>query len=249
MHEKPKTTYGMRFYKLPKDVAGRRDLPASAKIVLAVLIDRIGQNDCCWPGIRCLAKDSGLDKDTVINSIKCLKSKGLIEVKVGKLGESNRYRAPEWSEKGTGWSENDTSGVRKIRTQAYVKSVHNQKDQLNKTHIYNCPNPESLRLAQLLLDLIVQRKADFKKPNLQNWARHIERMIQMDNRKPAQIEAVIRWCQADAFEQVNILSTEKLRIRFDQLEMKMAGHYGKQQPRYNRDFASQQSSIGTVIQM
>jgi hypothetical protein len=33
------------------------------------------------------------------------------------------------------------------------------------------------------------------------------------------------------------LSTEKLRIRFDQLEMKMAGHHGKQQTRYNTNFS------------
>jgi transcription initiation factor IIE alpha subunit len=238
-----------RFYKLPKNVAERTDLPASAKIVLAVLIDRIGQNDDCWPGLLRLAKDSGMAKTSVIRAIRCLEAKKIIQINRREQGQSNHYRISTWYQNDTTWYQNDTSGSSETIPEVVAKRYSNQKDQLNKTHIYNCPNPESLRLAQLLLDLILQRKADFKRPNLQNWARHIERMIQIDNRKPARIEAVIRWCQADAFEQVNILSTEKLRIRFDQLEMKMAGHYGKQQPRYNRDFASQQSSIGTVIQM
>jgi len=239
-----------RFYKLPKDVAGRTDLSASAKIVLAVLIDRIGQNDCCWPGIRCLAKDSGLSRPAIIDALRKLETKELVQIERRSKGQSNRYRLGNWS-------RFFTIGGQETLPEVVKKLDHNKKDPLNQTHIYNCSNSEPLRLAKLLLDLIVQRKADFKRPNLQSWARHIERMILIDKRKPERIEAVIRWCQADAFEQINVLSTEKLRIRFDQLEMKMAGYHGKQQmpsgipnrTKYNRDFTGQESSVGTVIAM
>jgi hypothetical protein len=117
------------------------------------------------------------------------------------------------------------------------------------------PNSDEFRLAQLLLDLIVARKSDFKKPDLQSWAIHIDRMIHIDGRHPARIEAVIYWCQRDPFWQNNILSTRKLRERLDQIELKMTTRnfkYGTQQPRErerHRDFTSQRSSVGVTVEM
>jgi hypothetical protein len=78
-----------------------------------------------------------------------------------------------------------------------------------------------LELSKLLLDLILARYPDFKKPGLMKWAILIDKMIRLDKRKPGDIEAVIKWCQADAFWQNNILSTKKLRDKFDQLYLKM----------------------------
>ncbi|MHC4618587.1 MAG: hypothetical protein ACYTEQ_12645 [Planctomycetota bacterium] len=79
-----------------------------------------------------------------------------------------------------------------------------------------------LGLSKLLLDLILERKANFRRPDLQRWAVHVDRLIRVDKRTPEQIEAVIRWCQEDDFWQNNILSTEKLRKQLDRLELGMA---------------------------
>jgi hypothetical protein len=83
-------------------------------------------------------------------------------------------------------------------------------------------------LAFLLLQKIRERKPDFKEPNLNQWTKHIDLMIRIDNRKPEIIEKVIIWCQADCGDggkwkgwQNNILSTEKLRKQFDKLELAM----------------------------
>jgi hypothetical protein len=80
----------------------------------------------------------------------------------------------------------------------------------------------------LLFEEMTKRKPDHKKPNLQKWAKHIDYMIRLDERKPERIEAVIRWCQQDAPKggngfgwQNNILSTRKLREKFDKLELDM----------------------------
>lgn len=78
-----------------------------------------------------------------------------------------------------------------------------------------------IKLSELLFSLILERKRDFKRPNIQQWTVHIDRMIRLDKRAPECIEAVIRWCQKDDFWQNNILSTQKLRKQFDQLELKM----------------------------
>ena len=77
------------------------------------------------------------------------------------------------------------------------------------------------QLAKLLLDCIFEHRPNFKRPNLQSWAKHIDLMIRVDKRSPEEIEEVIRWCQKDTFWQANILSTQKLREKFDQLAIKM----------------------------
>lgn len=82
------------------------------------------------------------------------------------------------------------------------------------------------RLAKLLSDTICKRKPDFKEPDLQKWAIHIDQMIRLDHRKPEQIWSVLVWCQQDDFWRNNILSTEKLRKQFDQLELKMQSQKG-----------------------
>lgn len=78
-----------------------------------------------------------------------------------------------------------------------------------------------IRLAELLLEKILSRNPNFKKPDLQAWAKDIDRMIRLDNRTPEDIRRVIEWCQADTFWQNNILSPGKLRKQFDQLALKM----------------------------
>ena len=91
------------------------------------------------------------------------------------------------------------------------------------------PNPNSnkytsdsdeIRLSSLLFDLIRLRNPKHKTPNMQAWAKHIDRAMRLDNRTPAELEAIIRWSQSDPFWQNNILSTEKIRDQFDQLWMK-----------------------------
>jgi hypothetical protein len=46
-------------------------------------------------------------------------------------------------------------------------------------------------------------------------------MMRLDKREANDIKDVIDWCQADSFWMVNILSTNKLREKFDQLYTKM----------------------------
>ncbi len=81
-----------------------------------------------------------------------------------------------------------------------------------------------IQLSELLLKKILSRNLNHKKPNLQTWAKDVDRMIRIDHRTPEDIRAVIEWCQADTFWQNNILSTAKLRGQFDQLLLKMGGH-------------------------
>ena len=153
----------------------------------------------------------------------------------------------------------DTVNVSANVSANVVQKSPSTTDTTTDTTTLFCPNSAEFRLSELLLSLILSRKSDFKKPNLQQWAKGIDKMIRIDKRKPENIEAVIRWCQSDNFWQNNILSTDKLRLQFDKLELKKNGQISRSfskdskeaggKSTTGRDFAEQQSKFGTTIQV
>jgi hypothetical protein len=110
------------------------------------------------------------------------------------------------------------------------------------------PASEEFRLSKLLLDLILERKPNFRKPDLQKWAVHVDRLIRLDERTPDQIESIIRWCQQDSFWQNNILSTHKLRDQLDQLELRMKVGGGKSETETTAQRAARMKREGTWLE-
>ena len=97
------------------------------------------------------------------------------------------------------------------------------KDKISKENVKNDKNKESVeyKLSEHLLDMILNNNPEYKKPDLSSWSKYIDLMIRIDKRKPNDIEDVIDWCQADDFWYKNILSTKKLREKYDRLYMSM----------------------------
>jgi DNA-binding transcriptional regulator YhcF (GntR family) len=143
-----------RFYKFPHDLAVRKDLKASDKIVFAIILDHIGNNDKCWPGIRTLAKKAGLTTVTVVDCIKRLESAGLLNVDRRGNGKSSHYTIsetaketiPETVKETVSVAVKETIPVKKLNqlkslhgggketyTEACKNLTPNQTD-LNKTH-------------------------------------------------------------------------------------------------------------------
>jgi len=77
------------------------------------------------------------------------------------------------------------------------------------------------KLSLYLYNYILKNNPGHKKPNLQAWSNEIDKMIRLDERKVEDIKKVIVWCQSDSFWIPNILSTSKLRKKYDQLYIKM----------------------------
>ena len=103
------------------------------------------------------------------------------------------------------------------------------------------PSEQAMELSNFLRSLIVRNNPKSKAPDITKWAIDIDRMISIDNRTPEEIRSVIEFCQNDDFWQSNILSTAKLREKFDQLYLKMkkGGSYGTNQ-RYSRPVPGQE---------
>jgi len=67
-----------KILKLNAAVARRTDLTPSDKLVLAVLSAYAGANRATWPGVRVLARESGLHRVTVLRAIRRLETRGLM---------------------------------------------------------------------------------------------------------------------------------------------------------------------------
>ena len=87
----------------------------------------------------------------------------------------------------------------------------------------NQPSPDAVVLASELLAEIRGNKPDYHitDERLAKWAQSADLMLGRDGRSPPQVSALIRWVQRDEFWKSNVLSMDKLREKFDQLEMKM----------------------------
>ena len=81
------------------------------------------------------------------------------------------------------------------------------------------------QLAALLGQRMKENNPSCKLPavnskSLDTWCIEIDKMIRLDKRDPEEIKEVIEWCQKDDFWLANILSTKKLRAKYDQLVVK-----------------------------
>ena len=97
----------------------------------------------------------------------------------------------------------------------------NEKNDKNKKNISYVPTPAGLRLSDILHQSILKFQSTFKAKSLDSWPRHIDDMIRLDNRTEFDIESVINWLSTSDFWKKHILSTSKLRDKFDQLQIQM----------------------------
>ena len=100
------------------------------------------------------------------------------------------------------------------------KEIEKEKEKKIKNKRLFVEDSIEFQLSKKLLDYILRNHPNYKMPNLQNWAKHIDYMIRLDKRTPEQINDIIVFSQEDSFWKSNVLSTEKLRERFDQLWIK-----------------------------
>ncbi|MCR4321305.1 MAG: replication protein [Candidatus Brocadiaceae bacterium] len=148
-----------------------------------------------------MAKISGMSKSRCSQIINILEDIKIVTVSEYCNGLTKKYRFNKDYEVWKTVSEN---------------CYHN----INITKEIFSPTSNEVRLSELLFFLIRHRYPNFKQPNLQKWASHIDKMLRLDKRPVDEVEKVITWCQADSFWQANILSTQKLREKYDQLYLK-----------------------------
>lgn len=231
---------------------------------------RQGGNGHAYPSQPMIARDMGLTEEGVRKITKRLEVAGWLTVTWSGPGRGKEHHKQyavkhpqetptavpvlpdEDPNSGLGLTAENPNG-RTMKTPTAVPS-HIRRTltgTLPKKNIFSSDS-DPMRLSRLLFDLIRGHDPGAKEPDLQRWAVHVDRLIRLDGRSPADIEAVIRWCQADHFWHSVILSPEKLRAKFGGLVLKSKeGTNGKrmQKPTVNRDYAGQTSNYGSVIEV
>jgi hypothetical protein len=78
------------------------------------------------------------------------------------------------------------------------------------------------KVANYLLDKILLWKPNFKKPNIDDWAKDIDRAIRLDHRTEQELIDCIDWIYSPKGDwwRPNILSCKKLREKFDIMDAK-----------------------------
>jgi hypothetical protein len=95
----------------------------------------------------------------------------------------------------------------------------NDKKKIKSTTEKNKFSKDSIEfiLSMELFSLIKNNNPGAKEPNLQTWAKNIDLMLRLDNRTAEGIRQMIIFSQNNDFWKGNILSTLKLREKYDQL--------------------------------
>ena len=72
-----------------------KGLSVTDKVLLSVIVNKMGAKGCCSAGYRRLAKDLGISRWTVDRSVKLLEAEGYLIIKTGSNGQTNRYSITE----------------------------------------------------------------------------------------------------------------------------------------------------------
>ena len=104
------------------------------------------------------------------------------------------------------------SKVNKIKEEDIIKDIDTPK--------WSTESME-YRLSLFLYNHILKNNKNHKKPNLQTWSDSIDKMLSLDKRNVEDVKKIITFAQEDDFWNGNVLSTKKLREKYDQLFIKM----------------------------
>ena len=124
-----------KFFKLPQDIAARRDLLASDKLVYAVILDCSRDKGICWPSKRYLSRRTGLSGQAVLNATARLEKAKVLLVERRENGKSNYYKTGQQIRpvNGLDRSKSYTTGGQRNRPEAVNGLDPNKTDQLNQT--------------------------------------------------------------------------------------------------------------------
>jgi hypothetical protein len=192
---------------------------------------------------------TGLKKDAYYTARNQLKQAGLIDFKergtkatvfrmfsLSEKQTTNQISEDNLSEKQTR-DQTLSQTTNQTKTPTTTQTINKLKEtKQNETKSKNTSRRKSriydedsvyYRLALRLYERIKENNPDHKKPNLQKWADDVRLMMEHDHRTEEQIAYVIDWAQRDSFWKGNILSTKKLREKFDQLVIRIKEQINK----------------------
>ncbi len=109
----------------------------------------------------------------------------------------------------------------------------------------------ALKVSEYLLAKIITNNPKFKQPNLQTWAKDIDRAIRIDHRTEQELIGCIDWIYTDSgsFWEPNILSGKKLREKFDTMQAQSRSKSKKSETMVDKIYDSGLTAQEVIKQM
>jgi hypothetical protein len=128
-------------------------------------------------------------------------------------------------------NDNQVSSGRQatVKPVSTIKNEKNEKNEKNDKNIKDNSRKSAKRtydvdsnyyqLSVFLFEEMKKNNPDVKKPDLQKWSDDVRKMVELDGRKEEQVKNMIIWSQSHDFWKGNILSTAKLREKYDHMKV------------------------------
>ena len=198
---------------LPASVRYDKSLCMGARVLFSELTALTNKEGYCWASNEYFATLYDVSNATVSSWINELKEKGHVTITLEKGYLRKVYLQLEPF-------NNSFRGVQENLNPPSKKLEHNNTSNITKTKDIYLDDSDAYKLASYLFKKILERNPTHKRPNMQKWAKEIDVLLTTEKRDKHEVAEVIAWCQSDSFWQNNILSTSKLREKYDQLNIK-----------------------------
>lgn len=224
------------------------EVGVTAAAVYNVLARHADQDRECFVSVARIAKRIGMTERAVRAAIRKLTEKGVLHVshRTGanhKGNLTNIYRLPYLTTQEPGEAAFSPGvnldsappgtavqprGERQIspgvngkspKQDFFNKTIPN-KTNTNKTRRALRFDEADLATAVWMHEVIAQRQPGRKPPKFERWANEIRLLREADKRTDEQIRDLYEWCHNDSFWSTVILSPDKLRAKWDDLELR-----------------------------
>ena len=221
-------------------------LPRHLRHLLLIVMHYQRANDSAWCKRESLADELGIARDVVSQQMKELESLGVLN-RVWKsrnnrpsreysiqfselqkhqrtlrdssdytLSDSSRCNGPTLSESsdsvlGMPQGQSEAS----LRHEVIIETINEESSSRQNRFA-----DSDLQTAEFILKLILEMQPRRKKPDLRKWADTIRLMRERDKRTDSEIRDLFTWCNQDPFWRTNIVSPDKLRLKWDDLQLK-----------------------------
>ncbi len=110
-----------------------------------------------------------------------------------------------------------------------VSTIKNEKNDKNDKNIKDNSRKSAKRtydvdsnyyqLSVFLFEEMKKNNPEVKQPDFDKWADEVRKMVELDGRKEEQVKNMIIWSQSNDFWKGIVLSTRKLREKYDQMKV------------------------------
>jgi DNA-binding MarR family transcriptional regulator len=216
--------------RIMADVWARSTQSGGKLLVLLALADNADdERRHAWPSVETLAKKARLSPRQVKRVLTELVAAGELEVvrEGGGRGKPTLYRVlPKNGAVLSGSEANgdadDHETVSPVSPEPSIEPSRSTADAVDETS-RAAFSADVVRLCDTFSELARQRsetpESSGKYRPTRQWLVEMDRLLRIDGRSPAEVEAAIRWVHTNPFWASNILSVSKLRKQYDTIRL------------------------------